>query len=164
MKEDIASLLFILLIKLSGIVILNSWLSLNTVNVELSSKNKLGSNNSASLSHSLSLIKSILSPVLNPASKPNSNAKIPFLLISSFDKYVSPLLNVIMVKIIKPVITLNIMPPSITTNLCQAGFDLNSHDSGSLFIWEVSIDSSIIPDIFTKPPRGIEPSPYSVPL
>ena len=37
-------------------------------NDELSSKNKLGSNNSASLSHSLSLIKSILSPVLNPVS------------------------------------------------------------------------------------------------
>ena len=67
-------------------------------------------------------------------------------------------------KIITPVITLNITPPNITMSLCQAGLDLNSQDSGSLLICFVSKDSSIIPDILTKPPSGIDPRPHSVPL
>ena len=68
------------------------------------------------------------------------------------------------IKIIIPVITLRITPPSITINLCQAGFALNSQCSGFLLTCFVSNDSSIIPEILTKPPSGIEPRPYSVPL
>ena len=72
--------------KLSGILISISWLPLSTLNVVLSSKNKFGLNNSASLSQSFPFIFKILSPVLKPASFPNSNAKIPFLFISSFER------------------------------------------------------------------------------
>ena len=61
-----------------------------------------------------------------------------------------------------PVITLTIIPPNITISLCQAGFALNSQGWGSEESWAVSMDSSTIPDIFTKPPKGIAPIEYSV--
>ena len=111
-----------------------SLLSLITVKVVLLSKNRFGLNRSPSLSQLSPLINNILSPVSKPASFPNSNAKIPFLFISSLERNVSPLLKVIIENIMRPVITLKIMPPNITTSLCHAGFDLNSQDSGSLLI------------------------------
>ena len=40
-----------------------------------------------------------------------------------------------------------ITPPAITRSLCHAGFVLNSHGCGSLFICSVSRDSSIMPAI-----------------
>jgi len=67
-----------------------------------------------------------------------------------------------MIKMITPVITFTTIPPIITMSLCQAGFDLNSQGCGSEDIASTSIDSSIIPDIFTKPPNGIAPKEYSV--
>jgi hypothetical protein len=53
-------------------------------------------------------------------------------------------------------------PPSMIMSLCHAFFDLNSCGCGGCFICSLSIDSSIIPEIFTYPPRGIMPIPYSV--
>ena len=59
--------------------------------------------------------------------------------------------------------TFTVTPPNMIISRCQAGFARNSHGSGSFDICSVSIDSSIIPEIFTYPPRGNQPIPYSVP-
>ena len=55
-----------------------------------------------------------------------------------------------------------VTPPNITIKRCQAGLERNSQGCGSALNWSVSIDSSIIPEIFTYPPRGNHPIPYSV--
>ena len=55
-------------------------------------------------------------------------------------------------------------PPTMISRRCQAGFERNSHGLAGCFICSVSIDSSIIPEIFTYPPKGTQPIPYSVSL
>ena len=55
-----------------------------------------------------------------------------------------------------------ITPPSIMISLCQAGLLLNSQSCGSFLRFSVSKLSSTIPEIFTYPPSGSAPIPYSV--
>jgi hypothetical protein len=55
-----------------------------------------------------------------------------------------------------------ITPPTMMISRCQAGLALNSYGCGGSFICSLSMLSSIMPAIFTKPPKGTQPIPYSV--
>src|SRR5690606_38297557 len=78
------------------------------------------------------------------------------------EKYVSPRSYTKNTNIKIPVTILTATPPSITINLCQAGFALNSQGCGSEANCSVSMDSSTIPEIVTNPPNGMAPMEYSV--
>ena len=54
---------------------------------------------------------------------------------------------------------LTVTPPSIMIRRCHAGLERNSQGFGGWDICSVSMLSSIIPAIFTYPPRGSHPIP-----
>ena len=60
--------------------------------------------------------------------------------------------------------TFMITPPAMTMSRCHAGRERSSQGWGGFFMASVSMDSSIMPDILQKPPRGMQPMPNSVSL
>ena len=61
-----------------------------------------------------------------------------------------------------PKIRFTVTPPIIIIRRCQAGLLLNSQGCAGFAICSLSILSSIIPAIFTYPPKGSHPIPYTV--
>ena len=61
-----------------------------------------------------------------------------------------------------PTTTFTNTPPNMMMRRCHAGLDLNSQGCAGCANCSLSIDSSTIPEIFTKPPSGNQPIPHSV--
>ena len=78
--------------------------------------------------------------------------------------YVSPQVYSTMEYIMSATMKFTTTPATIIISLCHAGFARNSHGLTGAFICSVSMDSSIIPAIFTYPPKGSHPNAYVVSL